>query len=273
MKKLIFTCVFLFVASVSSAWAGQLGNPAKLIGQGRFDLGFQWNSMFKQGFEDYGLKRTYSNGYRNDGRKGAEFENDQYYMGTITYGIIDQINVFAQLGIVDGGKWLDQEAGNNWKADLGSNFVWAIGAKGKIYEFQNGLGFGLGAQYMRYDDRKAKNWRSTDTGETAGQLGWNTEDNLDYWQLDIMANAYWTIGAFTPYVGAGYTYYDVNYSGRWTHETTDFSSVEYSGSFSNQNNFTGIVGLDADLGMNFKANIQGTFVSSTALILGISYCF
>ncbi|MCF8129828.1 MAG: hypothetical protein K9N10_15060 [Deltaproteobacteria bacterium] len=60
---------------------------------------------------------------------------------------------------------------------------------------------------MRYDDRKAKNWRSTDTGETTGQLGWNTEDNLDYWQLDIMAN------------------------------------------------------------------IQGTFVSSTALTLGISYCF
>ena len=171
MKKLIFTCVFLFVASFSSAWAGQLGNPAKLIGQGRFDVGFQWNNMFKQGFEDYDLKRTYQNGYRNDGRKGAEFENDQYYMGTITYGIIDQINVFAQLGIVDGGKWLDQEAGNNWKADLQSNFVWAIGAKGKIYEFQNGLGFGLGAQYMRYDNRKAKNWRSTDTGETSRSAG------------------------------------------------------------------------------------------------------
>ncbi|MCF8130829.1 MAG: hypothetical protein K9N10_20140 [Deltaproteobacteria bacterium] len=43
-------------------------------------------------------------------------------------------NVFTQLGIVDGGKWLDQEVGNNWKADLDSNFVWAIGAKGKIKE-------------------------------------------------------------------------------------------------------------------------------------------
>ena len=34
-----------------------------------------------------------------------------------------------------------------------------------------------------------------------------------------------------------------------------------------------LVGMDADLGKNFKANIQGTFVSRTALTLGVSYCF
>ena len=49
------------------------------------------------------------------------------------------------------------------------NFVWAIGAKGKLYEFDNGLGFGLAAQYLRYDDRKVKHWRSLETGETADQ--------------------------------------------------------------------------------------------------------
>ena len=34
-----------------------------------------------------------------------------------------------------------------------------------------------------------------------------------------------------------------------------------------------LAGLDLDLGRNFKANIQGTFVSSTALTIGVSYCF
>ena len=81
-------------------------------------------------------------------------------------GIIDQINVFARLGMPDAGKWLDYHPCNNWKADLDRNFVWAVGAKGKIYEFANGLGFGLGAQYMRYDDRKVKNWRSLERGIT-----------------------------------------------------------------------------------------------------------
>ena len=126
---------------------------------------------------------------------------------------------------------------------------------------------------MRYDNRKVKNWRSLETGETAGDLGWSTNDKFDYQQLDVMANAYWTLGAFTPYVGAGYTYYHVDFSGRWTNNIPLYGRINYDASFSNQNNFTALVGLDVDLGMNFKANIQGTFVSSTALTLGISYCF
>ena len=88
-----------------------------------------------------------------------------------------------------------------------------------------------------------------------------------------MANAYWTIGAFTPYVGASYTYYDVGFKGKWTHENPLYGGIDYDASFSSQNKFTALAGLDVDLGMNFKANIQGTFVSSTALTIGISYRF
>jgi hypothetical protein len=273
MKKALMLVVSVLVISGGVALAGDLGNPAQLIKQGQFDVGFQWDSAFKQSFEDYDLKKTYSDGATDVSRQGADFEDDQYYMATFTYGIIDQINVFARLGMVDGGKWLDYHPGNNWEADLGSNFVWAVGAKGKIYEFANGLGFGLGAQYMRYHDRKVKNWRSLETGETAGDLGWSTDDHFDFWQLDILANAYWNIGAFSPYVGAGYTYYDVNFSGKWSNKVPLYGQIDYDASFSNQNRFTALVGMDVDLGMNFKANIQGTFVSSTALTLGISYCF
>lgn len=114
-------------------------------------------------------------------KKGADFENDQYYMATFTYGIIDRINVFAKVGMVDGGNWYDYEAGSNWKGDLESNLVWAVGAKGKLYEFQNGLGFGLAAQYLRYDNRKVKNWSNQETGESASQLGWATDDKLNFW--------------------------------------------------------------------------------------------
>lgn len=273
MKKVTALLIAIFMCSVGVASAQELGNPAMLIKQGQFDVGFQWSYSFKQGFEDYDLKRTYSDGYKDTSRKGTDFENDNYFMATFTYGIIDQINVFAKLGMVNGGKWLDYEPGNNWKGELESNFVWAVGAKGKLYEFDNGLGFGLAAQYLRYDDRKVKNWRSLETGETASDLGWSTNDTLDYWQLDILANAYWNFGVFSPYVGVGYTYYDLNFSGKWTHNMSYYGWVNYDASFSNENKFTALVGLDLNLGMNFKANIQGTFVSSTALTVAISYCF
>ena len=273
MKKMVLMGLVVWIMGATISSAGDLGNPAQLINQGQFDVGFQWTDRFKQSFEDYDLKRSYSDGDRNSSRKGADFEDDQYYMATFTYGVMDRINVFAKLGVVDGGNWYDYAPGNNWKGDLESNFVWAVGAKGKLYEFGNGLGFGLAAQYLRYDNRKVNNWRNQETGESAGDLGWSADDKLDYWQLDILANAYWKIGAFTPYVGAGYTYYDVDFSGKWTHNNPLHGSVDYSASFSNENNFTGLVGLDVDLPMGFKANLQGTFVSSTALTIGISYCF
>jgi len=273
MKRVIIAVASLLLFSGGMAVAGELGNPAQFVQQGAFDVGLQWNSVFEQEFDHYELKRTYSGGYHDESRKEADFENDQYYLATVTYGILDRINVFARLGIVDGGKWVDHEAGNNWKGDLDSHFVWAIGAKGKVYEFDNGLGLGLAAQYMRYDDRKVKNRRSMDTGESAADLGWATDDRIDYWQLDAMAHAYWTMGAFTPYVGAGYTYYHVSCSGKWTHAGSYYGWIEYDASFHNKNAFTGLIGLDMDLGMNFKANIQGTFVSRTALTIGISYCF
>lgn len=273
MKKALILSAVVFMLTGGMAFAQQLGNPDMLIEQGQFDVGFQWSYVFRQGFEDYDLKRAYSDGYRDTVKKGADFENDQYYMTTFTYGVNDQINVFAKLGMVDGGKWLDYEPGNNWKGNLESNFVWAVGARGKIYQCDNGIGFGLAVQYLRYDNRKVKDWRCTDTGETAAELGWTADDKLDYWQLDVMADACWTIGAFTPYVGMGYTCYDVNFSGKWTYDISYSGWVNYDASFSNKKKFTALVGLDVDLGTNFKANVQGAFVSGTALTMGISYCF
>ncbi|MFH1243904.1 MAG: hypothetical protein V1689_16305 [Pseudomonadota bacterium] len=273
MKKIILLIV-LFVFSGGVAFAQELGNPAKLIPQGQFAVGIQGNWVFKQAFEDYDLKKTYSDGYKPPpDRQGSDFEGDQYYMATITYGLIDRINLFCKLGIVDGGKWTDTEPGDYWKADLGSGFVWAIGAKGKVYEFANGIGFAAAAQYLRYDNRTVKNWRSLKTGQTAREIGWVTDDQIDYWQVDAIANVYWTLGRFTPYVGAGYSYYNVDYKGRWDHEVDWYGWVDYEASFSNENRFSALVGVDVDLGKNFKANVQGTFVSRSALTIGLSYSF
>ena len=132
-------CVLL----ANGTLAAELGNPAQLTKKGQFDVGFQWTSAFNQGFEDYDLHRAYSDGATDTARKEADFENDQYYAATVIYGILDQLNVFAILGMVDGGKWLDYESGNVWKGNLDSQFVWSVGAKGRVYEFGNGLGFGL----------------------------------------------------------------------------------------------------------------------------------
>ena len=274
MKSLlVFILVAIVVFIAGAASAQELGNPAKLIKKGQIDVGLQGTLIIKQGFADYDLKRTYSNGHHDTARKGADFEDDGFYMATITYGIIDRINVFARLGLANGGKWIDKQAGNDWKGDLESQFVWAVGGKVKAFELDNGFGVEVGAQYLRYDNRAVKNWQDQETGQSAGQLGWNTDDKLDYWQADGVVNAYWTIGAFTPYVGAGFSLSEVNSTGRWTNETPAFGWIGYDSSFENKNQFSALLGLDLDLGDRFKVNLQGTFLSRTSVTLGVSYCF
>lgn len=274
MKRVFaFTLLTIVVFIGGAASAQELGNPAKLIKKGQIDLGLQGTLIIKQSFSDYQLRRTFSNGTHDSEWKGAEFEDDGIYMATITYGLIDQINLFARLGLADGGKWIDSQQGNNWKGDLESQFVWAVGAKGNALELDNGFGVEIGAQYLRYDNREVKNWRDQDTGQTASQLGWNTDDKVDYWQLDFVVNAYWTIGAFTPYVGAGYSWSKVNFNGRWTNQTPSGGWIDYDSSFENENKVSALVGLDLDLGDHFKVNLQGTFISRTAVTLGLSYCF
>ena len=273
MQKTVVIMSLLLFLTVGSASAQQLGSIGHLVKQGEVNIGFQFADLFKQQFEDYNLKRTYSDGETSTSKKGTDFEDDKYFMATFTYGIIDQINIFARVGMVNGGKFMDYQDYNDWKGSLESNFVWSIGAKGRIFEFDNGLGFCVTAQYTRYDDREINNWKSVDTGESAEDLGWTSDDSIDYWQVDAIATAYWDLEAFTPYVGAGYTYYKVDFNGKWTHDQPDYGWIKYDSSFENDDKFTALIGLDVDLRKNIKANIQGTFVSSTAFTAGLSFSF
>ena len=238
MKKVPVFLIVICLLQAHVVFAGPLYRPTLFVGRGHIDGGVQWGAVFKERFEVYDLNRAYADGTADTVRKGADFEDDRYYLVTVTYGLFDRLNVFVRLGLVDGGKWQDCEAGNNWEGNLENSFVWAVGIKGKIHEFENGLGLGLAAQYMRYDNREVNGWRCLDTGESARELGWSTDDTVDYWKLDVTATAWWTVGAFTPYVAAGLTYDDVRFKGLWTHKNPLYGWASYDASFRNENNLT-----------------------------------
>jgi hypothetical protein len=274
MQKLFFSALAAVVVLMGGIASGQeLGNPAKLIGKGEIDVGVQGVMNIKQSYSNYDLNRTFSNGMASTSRNGADFYDDAFYMATITYGLFDKLNIFARLGVANGGEWKDYHPGNNWKADLGTNFVWAVGAKLDALKMDNGFGIIMAGQYLRYDDRDVSDWRSEETGQSAGQLGWNTNDTIDFWQADFVVTAKWTLGMFTPYVGAGYSWYRVNYEGEWTHQDPRIGWIKYDSIFDNDQPFSGLLGFDVDIGDHIKINAQGTFVSRTAVTLGMSYCF
>ena len=273
MKRIPMMIVLLFTVGTGVAGAGELNNPGKMLKKGQFAVGFQGIYLFEQKFEDYSLKRSTAVASDTE-RKSAEFKEDKFYLATVSYGFTDWLDVFAKLGVVDGGEWKDSDlaTGNQWEAKLKGRFVWGLGGKARVFQASNGLGLAVAAQYLRYDNRSVEDWKNL-TRAFQADSSWIADDKLDYWQVDLMITAYWPIGVFTPYAGAGWSYAQAEFSGTWRDKSTPDISINYDATLNNEDVLAAIAGLNLDLGEHFSVNLQGTFIARTTLTVGLSYNF
>ncbi len=211
MKKIPIIIWLLLTVVSDVAGAGELGNPVKLLKKGQFEAGFQGIYLFEQQFEEYSLRRSAA-AASDTQRKSAEFKDDIFYLATVSYGITDRLDLFAKSGVVDGGEWKDVDlaTGDQWEAKLKSRFVWGLGAKAQVFQASSGLGLAASAQFLRYSNRTVKDWKNL-TREFQADSSWTVDDMLDYWQIDLLLTAFWPIGAFTPYAGAGWSWSDENH--------------------------------------------------------------
>ncbi len=273
MRPVTNSLLLALALSTGLAVGQDLGAPAALTPQGRWDVGLSWGYAFDRELEDYDLRREYSTGSVDGVRKGADFEDDGCYLATVSYGLTDRVTLLVGLGAVDGGTWVDREPGNDWEGELGSAFAWAVGAKGRLLAFGDRGSVGLSARYLRVDDREVEGWRSVETGETAGELGWSTDDRLDLWQADLLVIAAWASDPVAPFVGVGYSTCDVSFDGRWTHQDAAYGTVAYSASFGSESTLAAVAGLDVALGERLAATVQASFASGTSASLALSYRF
>jgi outer membrane protein W len=266
---IFFTLCFFYPCGV--AFSQQLGNPTSQIKKGVFKLGLQGTVVYKKRFENFTVNRVFADGTSTtQSEKSTVFEDDIFSMLTVTYGLTDRINLFVTSGVASGGSWLFDGVDPVWEAELKSCFVWGGGVQGTIFQIGDGWRIGLGVQYLRYDDRDVHNWKEMGTGQRAEDLGWKTHDEIDYWQMEVVASLYRNMGSFTPYIGVGYDYSHIHVTGNWAHSSSS-TSYEDDASFSNDNKVGVWVGFDMGIGENFTASLQGTFVSSTAVTLGVGY--
>jgi hypothetical protein len=273
MKKLPITILMasLFLLMASYAWAAGLGEPAGLVAKGKWSLSISGDYQFEQKLKDYDLTRRSSAGASDVERKSAKFKEDQAYMATLAWGASDWLNLFAQAGWVRGGKWMDKDltTGQEWEAKLKDKFAWGAGLKVKVWEPKPGWQMVLTGRYFRYDDRKVEDWKNTTQGFPASQY-WSTDDKLDYWQVDLNAVMFFQVGKFTPFVGAGWTYAEGDFNGRWT---ATGSYVDYDSKNKLKDELSALVGLAYAINPHWSINLRGEFVARTAISLGVSFTF
>ncbi|MBI4797190.1 MAG: hypothetical protein HY794_00305, partial [Desulfarculus sp.] len=258
MKKLLWLIIGMTMLA-APALAGDLGNPAQMLKQGHSNFGVSGDYLIVQRFKDYALERRFSDDGTNFGYKSSQIKEQSLFMTTATYGVRDWLNVFGRFGMIHGGKFVehDLKTGAEWQARFKNQFVWAAGAKAKVWERQGGgPGLLLTAQYLRYDDRKVAEWKDITNGERA-QGPWDITDKINYyWQTDLVATAYWSCGKFTPYVGGGISYNEGRYTGKWTTNSTNPTTIDYDANLRSNDIVTALMGLDYNLGRNFLLNMQ-----------------
>ncbi len=272
MRKIqIVVLASLLMLLAAPVLAAGLGQPAGLVPAKKWTLSLSGEYSFEQKFKDYDLTRRSSSGVTDTERKSVKFKEDQTYLATLAWGATDWLNLFAQAGWVRGGKWIDTDLSTSeeWEAKLKDNFAWAAGLKAKVWEPKPGWQLLLSGRYFRYDNRKVEDWENKTQGFPASRY-WSTDDQLDYWQVDLNAVMYFQVGQVTPYVGAGWSYAEGDFSGRWS---STGAYVDYDSKNKLKDEFSALLGLAWAITPHWSVNLQGEFISRTALTLGVSWTF
>ncbi len=270
---LAVACLLAAVA-VPGAAAQELGSPVKLTPKGQFSLGVSGVYVFEQKLKEYDLNRKFSDGHSDASKKSGKVQDDQYYLLSLTYGLTDWANVFVQAGVVSGGKWSDHDltSGSDWEVNMGTQFAWAVGAKARVLSLDSGFNFDVSGRYLRYDNRTADDYYCS-SGGFSGSTDYDISGEVDYWQVDVYIIASRTWGAFTPYVGVGYSYGEMDYSGHWILKEDRSEYIDYDATVKNDDVFAALCGVDVSLGQGFSLYLQGTFVARTSLSLGLAWSF
>lgn len=277
MKRLVVLLILaLLLGLASAARAGVMGNPFTMVKQGTFAVGVELGWLSEMKLKDTDMSVTDKwlgmTDHWTFPIKDVKITDDANYMGTFTFGAWDWLNLFAKVGVADGGKLKfngvfgvgDVES---YEAKLKSVFIWNLGIKARAFETASGLGLLLSAEYTRYDDR--------DIGTLSYNGGQNSatssDDTIDFWQFDGSAALYYKFGGFVPYVGALYSYSESNINFDWTYADGYHQKSDFTGK--TKDSAGAMVGVAWDINDHFALNLQGIFITRTAVSLGVSYAF
>ncbi len=262
----------MFLGGAPAAWAG---GALAFLEPGHWSLGAGADYLYRLHFDEYDLNRRFAGAGNDQVKKEAEFQEDVFTMADFAYGLSPRVNLMGRVGLVDGGKWLDKSLarGEQWEAKLGRALAWALGVRFRPWRLSpGGPGLLLTAWYLRYDDRSVRDWRNLSGGYAADHY-WSTEDEIDYWQLDLQVLAYWPLGPAVPYAGVGYTHFRLDQEGTWRARQNGLLDVSYDSSLEGRESLTLLAGLELDLGGRLFMDLRGIFVARTQVSLGLAYRF
>ena len=252
----ILTGNMILLLFFSVAMAGTIGNPTATVEQGSFRVGAE-------------IDLTERDIEVDDGGESLEAESNRYIVRG-TYGISDQINVYAKLGMAD--CTVDE-----FEFDGDNEFTYGGGLKATIYDAGE-VKIGLVAQLSHFSSEDTI-WEKEGG---YGGVSWEErgERELTSWEDEIAVGAsYGGLGNFVPYGGIFYSRIDgeadYEQSGERYHYGSEVHSYSYpeTSDFEESDSIGIFVGADYAVSEQFNLGAEARLINESSFSFWASYAF
>lgn len=296
MRKILTLSAVVLLALPSAAHAAAIGR-AKNLGQGNFAVSLEQEMLFGREMKDAEISmHSDTEGVgpnTHDLRLKSEIDQMYRSFARVSYGLLDDLDVFIRLGIAQ----FDAKLQDGTFADpLGSGVMSGSGKiKGKNV-FAYGLGMkwvipleddwllGIDAQYLRHRNKSLSTmaYEYEYTSEPfigqGGALEISGIGKVSFYEWHVAPYIAIDLGEIIPYLGVRYSDARIKdkTSGEGefifgeTHLATEGKAVINS---KTKNNIGIFAGIDILVANNFLINIEGRYFDETAASIGLTYKF
>lgn len=249
---LILTGTTILLLFFSVAMAGTIGNPTATVEQGSFRVGAEID-LTERDTED------------DDGGESVEAESNRYIVRG-TYGISDQINVYAKLGMAD--CTVDEFEGDN-------EFTYGGGLKATIYD-EGEVKIGVVAQISHFSSEDSYEEEEADYYYT---YSYSEDIELTWWEYEIAVGAsYEGLENFVPYGGIFYSKIDGEAKSKYNYEREDYygthsDSGSETSDFEESDSIGIFVGADYAVSEQFNLGAEARLIAESSFSFWASYAF
>jgi len=240
-KRIMLVSAVFLAACLGVSASASIGTPTAGLGQGQWSLGFDY-TYSTQDLDKIKMKGS----DESEKYKNRDFNVNRYY-GVLSYGLTEEWEVSAKVGIADVKTQLKGEGDDEWSGhNFDNDIAWGWGTKVTFLK-QEKCDWGASLQM---------NWLNT-SWDQKYEDGKESID-IDTYDLLIAVGPTVDMGGWKLYGGPFFYYLsgDVDWKGSETDEDDGLVTWKESGDLRAKSNFGGYIGAQFELAKNWDAGVE-----------------
>lgn len=255
VKILLFASVIYF-GMVSLTMAAGVGDFITPIGNMKVAVSVEDNIIFDRDLSSSG-----------DVTGGEVSDSNQTY-AKLALGLGDNFNVYGKVGIANLEYKINWDVSRSQTLKFDYGLLWGVGSS-CLHEFENNFGVGVDVQFnMWYTDGDSISGSNNPVFIDKGSLKNGELQSSLYLTYSYEADAGYTI---VPYVGGYYAEFkaDVDDSIKFRDDVYEYTA----GDLEEDDNIGILIGTSLLVSENLSFNVEGRFISETALTVAAGWEF